>query len=90
MSNNTEFNKERRLRNKTKAIELLGGCCSKCMTYFKDVDVYDFHHTGEDTKVAKLGLLWAHSWKNIKRELNKCVLLCANCHRILHKEERDD
>lgn len=90
MSNNTEFNRERRLRNKFRAIEKLGSCCSRCMVHYKDMDVYDFHHVGEEKKLNKLGVMWSYSWKRIKEELSKCVLLCANCHRIIHKEERDD
>ena len=82
--------KKRRLKKKMLAIKELGGMCSRCFTSYKDVEVYDFHHEDEGVKEYSLANMWAFSWDRIREELGKCVLLCANCHRILHKEERDD
>jgi len=44
----------------------------------------DFHHTGE--KTASVSQMWVHSLSlaRVKAEMDKCVLLCANCHRKLH------
>jgi hypothetical protein len=43
----------------------------------------DLHHTGDD-KVDSISKLPQHSLPKIVKEINKCVVLCANCHRQLH------
>ena len=88
--NAKEGSKERRLRNKLQAIKALGGKCSRCMTFFKDTEVYDFHHVVKGEKEFPLANMWSLSWERIRKELRKCALLCANCHRIIHKEENKD
>lgn len=73
--------KEIRTDNKTKAVEFLGGKCADCAIKFP-LCVYDFHHLGDkDFPVSSLLL---SSWHTIEKELIKCVLLCANCHRLRH------
>jgi hypothetical protein len=47
--------------------------------------VFDFHHIdgkAKDFGVSLDGL--TRSWERVERELNKCVLVCANCHREIH------
>ena len=75
----------RKLRNekKIKAIEYLGGKCMKCGGEFQPC-VFDFHHRNPAEKEHKIGTLCSRSWENIVKELDKCDLLCANCHRIEH------
>ena len=75
---------KRRKKIKLLAIEYKGGKCLIC-GYNKYVGALDFHHLDEGTKefgLAVAGL--TRSWERTKKELDKCVLLCANCHREVH------
>ena len=74
-------------RNKLKAIEYLGGCCWKCEGVFHR-DVYDIHHIVPATKTYSWDNLKRRKWETIKKELDICVLLCSNCHRLAHKDMR--
>jgi hypothetical protein len=74
---------EKNRAKKKKAIDLLGGRCYDCQGIFDNI-VYDFHHTTDD-KEGNLSDLLHSTPEKAFEELNKCVLLCANCHRIRHK-----
>lgn len=67
---------------KAALVGAMGGCCQNCKGVFEPA-VYDFHHVH-----AKEGdpsrLIGNASIQKIAEELEKCVLLCANCHRIEH------
>ena len=78
---------ERRVKHKLKAIEYLGGKCSNCGIVSEHRGIYDFHHLDKSEKESDPGSLMHYSWKRIAKELDKCVLLCANCHRIEHGKE---
>jgi hypothetical protein len=65
---------------KVRAVEYLGGKCSIC-GYNKCMAALDFHHKNGDDKYMSIGKLLIRSWDTIQKELDKCVLLCANCHR---------
>jgi len=71
--------KIRRYRTKAAAIKLLGGKCVKC-GWSGDQAGYQFHHTRD--KRFTIGNVGNKSWKRIKKELKKCILLCARCHQI--------
>ena len=77
---------ERYIQTKVDAINLFGDKCHDCgITYPRQV--YDFHHVDESTKLYD----WRHMRQIAKEkreaELKKCVMLCANCHRIRHADE---
>lgn len=78
---------ERITKNKEKAVEYLGGKCLDCNGIFPQ-EVYDFHHVDPSTKEKELTSARFQSWDNYKKELDKCVLLCSNCHRIRHRKEK--
>ena len=70
------------------AIEHAGGKCMKC-GYNKYPEVLEFHHKDPSQKsfgIGQKGL--TRSWQKVKAEIEKCNLLCANCHREEHVEER--
>ena len=47
----------------------------------------DFHHKDLTSKRFGLSDGDKHSIKDIDAEIRKCIVVCANCHRILHAEE---
>lgn len=61
--------------------------CGNCGTV--DQRILDLHHTDEKKKSFTVGYFRrALGFERIKREVRKCEVLCANCHRILHYEKR--
>jgi len=75
----------RRKKIRQLALEYKGGKCSIC-GYNKCFKALEFHHLESDQKdfgISAKG--YTRSWKAIKEELNKCILLCANCHREVHE-----
>lgn len=68
-----------------KLIDLKGNKCSICQTTF-DSCVYDFHHIDPSTKDFTISEHMDKSWDTLQNEVNKCILVCSNCHRMLHKE----
>lgn len=68
-------------------ISYLGGRCSDCKQTFPAC-VYDVHHSNpKDKKWHMAGNNVFLPWEKLKPELDKCILLCANCHRIRHSQE---
>jgi hypothetical protein len=49
----------------------------------------DFHHRGSD-KIACVSKMVSDgtSWQKILDEISKCDVLCSNCHRKVHWDER--
>jgi hypothetical protein len=78
---------ESRRKSKLKAIEYKGGKCQKC-GYNKCPNALVFHHldpSKKDFGISSGGKI--KNFEKIKAELDKCVLLCQNCHSEVHYEE---
>lgn len=76
----------RRRELKKMAVEYKGGKCCKC-GYNKTLSALEFHHIDpaeKDFSISKNG--HTKSFEKIKLELDKCILVCANCHREIHDE----
>ncbi len=75
--------KRREVRIKLDEIKAKYGCrtCDE-----KDSVCLEFHHLDATTKEFEIGnaARYEWAWSKIVSEINKCVCLCANCHRKLH------
>ena len=70
-------------RVKQKAIEYKGGKCENC-GYNKSTWALDFHHKNPEEKKFSISG-GTKSFETIKKELDKCSLLCRNCHSEEHE-----
>lgn len=50
---------------------------------------FEFHHKNPLEKDFQIGPAANKSWKVLEKELNKCELICSNCHKIEHSFEKD-
>ena len=74
----------RRDKVKLMSIAYKGGKC-QCCGYNKYVGALEFHHINSEEKdfgISAKG--YTRSWERVKEELDKCILVCANCHREIH------
>ena len=78
--------KIRRFRTKAAAINLLGGKCTKCGWQGNQAALQFHHLKGKDFTIGNAA---NKSWDFIKKEVEKCILLCANCHMIEHSTKND-
>ena len=82
-----EYSLERRRAIKRQALDYKGWSCNSCGLIDKDYpQIYDFHHidpSQKDFAISKNTLVF----EKIKNELDKCIVLCANCHRKVHAED---
>jgi predicted transcriptional regulator len=78
--------KDRRQQLKKMGVEYLGGKCIVC-GYDKCIWALQFHHRNPKEKDFTISTYSNLGWEKIKKELNKCDLLCSNCHDELHYNE---
>ncbi len=78
---------ETQRRNKTQAVQYKGGKCQDC-GLIENACVYDFHHLDPDKKEFSIASYKSRNLSSVmKAELDKCALLCSNCHRLRHFTE---
>lgn len=76
-----------RRRKKETLVIYKGGKCERCGLRSEIFDIYDFHHKDPKEKefaISKTGKNW--SIEKLKSEADKCLLVCKNCHAIIHYE----
>jgi 5-methylcytosine-specific restriction endonuclease McrA len=73
-----------RRKLKQKSVQYKGGKCNRC-GYNKCLDALEFHHIDRSDKEFGIGTKGAtRAWEKLKIELDKCELLCSNCHKEEH------
>lgn len=80
---NYEQVKKWRLLVKKKAVDYKGGECQVC-GYDRCVRSLDFHHLDPTKKDFAISEFKNRKIEKLKNELDKCILLCSNCHGEVH------
>jgi predicted nucleic acid-binding Zn ribbon protein len=82
--------KDRGLARKLELVRAAGGRCSVC-GYNRNLAALAFHHSDSDEKDFKLDMraLSNRTLKSVLTELEKCILVCQNCHAELHNPHLD-
>lgn len=75
---------------KKKCVEYLGGACNKCNLKTDCLDIYCFHHRNPSEKSFDVNSRRTSEFGKVKTELDKCDLLCFNCHRKEHQSVAAD
>lgn len=75
---------ERQRRLKAEAIQYKGGKCIYC-GYHKCSAALEFHHRDPQGKDFTISNCKCTSFEKIRCELDKCDLVCSNCHREIHR-----
>lgn len=73
-------------RLKEKAIDYKGGKCNICGYNYCN-RALEFHHRNPKEKEFNISVKKSASWDKIRIEIDKCDLVCANCHREIHFKE---
>ncbi len=76
-----------RKRSKIRLIEYKGWKC-ECCGYNKSTSVLQFHHTNPSEKDFTIGGK-SYGFERLKVEVDKCIMVCANCHIEIHDEIRN-
>lgn len=89
-----EYPLVRRDRSKKEAIISKGGKCEICGYKYdgENAICFDFHHINPKEKRYNPSTALRLSKEERDIELSKCLLVCANCHRLIHakKNQRND
>ncbi len=80
-----EYTKNKGHENRKFALELLGGKCKAC-GFDKYPCSLDIHHLDPEQKDINFGSMRGWSKERIEKELDKCILLCKNCHSAYHSD----
>lgn len=79
----SKYTLERQHKQKQQCIDYKGGKCQIC-GYRTTNQALQFHHLEPNEKEFAIGNHHLKLFENVKNELDKCILLCANCHIETH------
>jgi len=70
---------------KSLIVKFMGGKCVLC-GYNKCMRAMHFHHLNPNEKDFNISKYKStYNWTKVEIELEKCVLVCANCHAEIHE-----
>lgn len=75
--------KNRHTKAKEEAVVYKGGSCKRC-GYNKCINSLVFHHVKPEEKLFNISAGYNRKKEDVYKELDKCELLCLNCHGELH------
>lgn len=81
-----------RIALKKRLVQIKGGKCEIC-GYNKNIKALQFHHLNPQEKEFNLGYYTGSNNINIEKaliEVEKCQLVCANCHAEIHTKDNND
>ena len=83
-----EFQKNRWIERKKEAIIYKGSKCIECGLSYPNEPyvIFDFHHSDPKSKKYDWRRMKLLGKKKLNEEIDKCELLCSNCHRKRHHQ----
>ena len=79
---------EWRKRKKIELVKYKGGHCERC-GYDKCISALAFHHLDSNQKDFAISGK-SYSIEKLKKEVDKCIMVCANCHIEIHDEIKEN
>lgn len=73
-------------QNQIQDIKKQSSGCLKCEE--KRIHLLDFHHLDPSKKTFQIGQGESKGWDRVQAEIEKCILLCKNCHADFHYQEK--
>jgi hypothetical protein len=80
------YSRKRRDKRKDQLVEKFGNKCHDCGGTFHKC-AYDFHHINPEEKSFEIAPSLDRNWNTLLEEVEKCIMLCSNCHRVRHYRE---
>ena len=74
--------RKQRKQNKLLLDKIKSKGCEICGE--KELCCLEFHHINPETKINSVINMLDEPKEVILEEVNKCIILCANCHRKVH------
>lgn len=84
----SDYISSRRKAIRDELIEYKGGQCIKC-GYHKYSGALQFHHLNPSQKEFTISARTNRSKQELYEEVDKCILICSNCHQELHQHIRE-
>jgi len=76
---------KRRAKTTLALFEYKGGRCEHCwVRNIAHLEIYEYHHKDPEAKLMNVGANIFVGKTTLYEEADKCLLLCANCHKIEH------